>query len=385
MSVIDIVIVVFALAMTGVGYERGLLGSALPLGGFLGGVALGARLAPQLLAGGSHSKYAPLVSAASGVLLGMFLAIALEGLGLGLRERMRGDRFKRIADGVGGAILLAALALGVAWVFGTVALNSAGENNRKLREVVQGSKVLTALNETFPPSGAFLNALRRIDPTPEVKGPQANVAAPDRSVLRDPEVKGSATSVVRILSTACGLGVQGSGWVAGPGIVVTNAHVVAGSDDTTVSVLDGGTFDATVVHYEPRNDLAVLRVDGLAVDPLELAAKPRRGVRSGAIGYPENGPLTVTAARLGRTGRVSSQDSYGRGPVLRSMTPFRGDVRPGNSGGPIVDTDGDVLGTVFAAQVGGDEPSGLAVPNSAVRAALGGELAETGTGPCTAD
>lgn len=385
MSVIDIAIVVFALAMAGVGYERGLLGSALPLAGFLGGVALGARLAPELLADGSSSEYAPLVSAASGVLIGAFLAIALEGVGFRLRERMRAERLTRVADGIGGALLLVALALGVAWVFGTVALNSAGVKNRDLREAVQGSEVLTALNETFPPSGSFLNALRRIDPTPDVKGPEANVRAPDRGVLRDPEVKGSALSVVRILGTACGLGVQGSGWVAAPGIIVTNAHVVAGSDDTTISVNGGGTFDAVVVHYEPRNDLAVLRVEGLSEEPLEIERRPRRGVSAGAIGYPENGPLTVTASRLGRTGLVDSQDSYGRGPLRRLMTPFRGDVRPGNSGGPIVDTDGHVLGTVFAAEVGGRQRSGLAVPNSAVREALAGDLSETGTGPCTAD
>lgn len=385
MSLIDIIIVVFAIAMAAVGYDRGLIASALPLAGFIGGVALGARLAPALLADGSQSQYAPLVSAASGVLLGAFIGVALEGVGAGIRQRMRADTLRRRADGLGGAVLLAALALGVAWVFGTVALNSAGNGNRNLREAVQDSTVLASLNDAFPPSGPLLNALRRFDPTPDVRGPEARVSAPNRDVLRDPDVKRSALSVVRVLSTACGLGVQGSGWVAAPGIVVTNAHVVAGSDDTTVSPVGGGSFDVEVVHYEPKNDLAVLRVDDgeFGLPGLKIAGRSRSGVAAGAIGYPENGSLTVTPARLGRTGKVDSQDSYGRGPVQRLMTPFRGDVRHGNSGGPVVDGHGRVLGTVFASQVGGPSASGLAVPNSAVRSALSGELAATGTGPCT--
>ena len=102
------------------------------------------------------------------------------------------------------------------------------------------------------------------------------------------------------------------------------------------------------------------------------------------IGYPENGPLRFEPARLGRTGRVTSQDSYGRGPVEREMTPFRADVRSGNSGGPLVDLDGRVLTTVFAATTGTGEGNGLGVPNGIVARALDGRLEPTDTGPCAA-
>ncbi len=118
-----------------------------------------------------------------------------------------------------------------------------------------------------------------------------------------------------------------------------------------MSLADGSVFEATVVHYDTLNDLALLAVDGLDAPPLSLA-DGRRGDEAAVIGYPGNGPLTFTPARLGRTGLVTSEDSYGRGPVQRRMTPFRADVRSGNSGGPVVDLNGDVVTTVFAASSG---------------------------------
>jgi S1-C subfamily serine protease len=286
-------------------------------------------------------------------------------------------------DGIGGAVLLATLALLLAWGFGAVALHTSGRQARDLRETVQESTILAALNEVLPPSGPLLHVLRRVDPTPPVvRGPNARVSPPARGNLDDPDVERAAQSTVRVLGTACGLGVAGSGWVAGPGLVVTNAHVVAGEDDTTVTPEGGAELDVDVVHYDPRNDLAILRVPGLALTPVDLVAKPANGTDAAVIGYPENGPLAITPARLGRTGEVTSDDSYGRGPVSRSMTPFRGDVRHGNSGGPVVDRAGDVLTTVFAASQGSGHPEGLGVPNDVVEAALRGRLAPTDTGPC---
>jgi S1-C subfamily serine protease len=187
---------------------------------------------------------------------------------------------------------------------------------------------------------------------------------------------------VKVLGTACGLGVEGSGWVAGPGLVVTNAHVVAGQDDTAVTPPGGGELGAETVHYDPANDLAVLQVDGLSAPALPLVSAPERGTEAAVLGYPENGPLTTTPARLGQTGEVISEDSYGRGPVRRTMTSFRGAVRHGNSGGPAVDAAGRVLTTVFAASVGDGPASGLGVPNEVVSDALQGDLAPTDTGPC---
>jgi S1-C subfamily serine protease len=170
--------------------------------------------------------------------------------------------------------------------------------------------------------------------------------------------------------------------VAEPGLVVTNAHVVAGQGDTTVTTRVGTELDATPVHFEPKNDLAVLRVDGLSGSPLPLASEARRGTAAAVLGFPENGPFTVAPARLGRTTTVLSEDAYGRGPVNRRMTSFRARVRSGNSGGPAVDGDGRVLTTVFAAAVGDGPPSGLGVPNEVVGAALERAGGPVDTGAC---
>lgn len=370
--------------MAAIGWERGLVLSALPLAGFLGGVAIGARIAPSLLAGGAESPYAPAVAAGGGVMLGLFGAIALEGVGRSLSDRLAQSDGLRRADSVGGAALFGALALTITWVFGAVALNLPGQNAREVREAVQRSAILVAVNDFAPPSGAFLNALRRVDPARAVRGPEANVGPPDEKLRSDPDVETAGLSVVRVTGSACGLGVTGSGWIAGPELVVTNAHVVAGQDDTEVTTSDGETLEADALHYEPKNDLAVLNVPGLGGEALKLAAKPRKGTASAAAGYPEGGPFTLSAVRLGRTGTVQSQDSYGRGPVERRMTPFRGEVRSGNSGGPVIDGNGDVLTTVFASSVSGGAPSGLGVPNDIVGDALSGPLDGAGTGPCAA-
>lgn len=383
MSLVDVGIVLFVIALAAVGYTRGLIASALPLVGFVGGIALGARVGPTLLPDGAESSYAPLVAVLTGVLLGAFLAVALDGLGRRIRERI-GAGAVGIADGIGGAILLAALGLLLAWGFGAVALHASGSQARDLREAVQRSVILGALNDALPPSGPLLHVLRRVDPRPIVRGPDADVPPPEPAGVDDPDVRAAGDSSVRVLGTACGLGVEGSGWIAAPGVVVTNAHVVAGQDDTTVTVEGGSALDATAVHYDSRNDLALLVVDGLSAAPLELAERPRKGTDGAVIGYPENGPLRFEPARLGRTGRVNSQDSYGRGPVEREMTPFRGDVRSGNSGGPLVDLDGRVLTTVFAATTGTGQGNGLGVPNRIVARALDGRLEPTDTGPCAA-
>ena len=320
----------------------------------------------------------------AGLVLGATLAVVVEGLAEGLSARLSRGALGSWLDGVGGAALLASLGLLLAWAFGAVALNSPGPGERDLRHALQSSRILTALNGVLPPSGPLLNVLRHIDPTPTISGPNANVRAPERAIASDPDVQRAGDSVVKILGTACGLGIEGSGWVAGPGLVVTNAHVVAGEEDTTVTVRSGGTLDASAVHYEPRNDLAILRVADLDLPALRLAPRVPRGAAAAVLGYPENGPLTISPARVGSTGEVISQDSYGRGPVRRRMTPFRGQVLSGNSGGPAVDASGQVLTTVFAAEQGRGRPGGLGVPDEIVRRALRGSLRPTGTGPCSA-
>ena len=383
LNLVDAGIILFAVALAAVGYQRGLIASALPLAGFVGGAALGARIGPGLLDEGARSPEAPLVAVLTGVLAGAFLAIALGGVGRALRRRVLGTP-AGILDGIGGALLLAALALLITWSLGAVVLHSGNPEARRLREAIQQSAILAALNEALPPSGPLLRVLRRVDPRPVVSGPDADVEPPNKGILAAPAVRRAGESTVRVLGTACGLGVAGSGWVVAPELVVTNAHVVAGEEDTSVATRDGTEVDAVAVHYEPRNDLALLAAPGLPDAPLELAERARRGDDAAVIGYPENGPLAFAAARLGRTGTVISEDSYGRGPVRRRMTPFRADVRSGNSGGPVVDAEGRVVATVFGAATDPGQQGGLGIPSDVVARALTGELAPVDTGACAA-
>jgi S1-C subfamily serine protease len=198
-------------------------------------------------------------------------------------------------------------------------------------------------------------------------------------------VRAASRSIVKVLGTACGLGVQGSGWVAADGVVVTNAHVVAGQDDTTVQVGgEGAEVDAQAIWFDPRNDLAVLRAPGLSgVPALRTNGDAREGTAGAILGFPENGPYHVEPARLGHTATVISQDAYGRGPVRRPITSLRGRVRQGNSGGPVVDGDGRVLTTIFAATVSDGGQSGYGVPDSIVSDAIESASGPVDTGPCS--
>jgi hypothetical protein len=379
-TTLDWIIVAFTLLMAAWGYLQGLVVGALSLAGFVAGAFLGSRLAPLLLKGGSQSPYAPLVTLIAALLVGALLATLLEMLGFEVRRRM-GPALGKL-DGAGGAVLVACVALGFVWVAGAVALQTPGA--RRLRQDIQRSQILRALNGALPPSGSLLNALARFDPLPSLNGPGADVPAPDSRVARDPQVRAAGHSVVRVLGTACGLGVQGSGWVGGDRIVVTNAHVVAGETDTTVQVQGvGPRLAAQAIWFDPHDDIALLRVSGLAgVRPLHIASDTSAG-RSGAVlGFPHDGPYDLEPARLGPTSTVLTQDAYGRGPVRRPITAFRGLVRPGNSGGPVVDTHGNVLATVFAARVGGARHSGFGVPDSVVRAALSRAHGPVKTGAC---
>src|SRR4051812_8740565 len=367
------------------GYQQGFIVGVLSLGGFAIGAFLGSRLGPALLPDGSHSPYAPATALAGALLIGGIVAVSLEGIALNMRRRMLGPRGRRrgvaIAESGGGAALLVALALGFAWLFGAVALNAPGAKG--LRTAVQRSAILRALKDAFPPSSSLINVLHRIDPRVTVSGPSPDVGPPDSKIAHDPDVQAAGDSVVRVLGTACGLGVEGSGWIAAPDLVVTNAHVVAGESDTTVTPSGSGTsLDATAVHYDPENDLSLLHVNGLGGSPLSFAPDVRSGTPGAVLGYPENGPFTITPARVGATGPVITEDSYGRGPITRELTALRGEVRSGNSGGPLVDGDGKVMGTVFAATTQG-KPGGYAVPNDVVAQALSDSSGEVDTGPCT--
>ena len=362
------------------GARQGFVVGALSLAGFALGAVIGTRLGPLLLPEGARSPYAPLFGLMGALLAGSLLATGLGELGQALRRALRVPGFAAF-DGALGAALSGVVALGIAWIAGAAALQLPGQTN--LRRDVQRSEILRRLNDVLPPSGPILNALGRLDPLPSINGPSADVPPPRAAIARKAGVRAAAASVVKVLGTACGLGVEGSGWVARPGLVVTNAHVVAGQSDTTVQA--GGTgprLDAHALVFDATNDIAVLRVDGLQAPALALASNVRSGTSAAILGFPEDGPFTVRAARTGSARTVFSEDAYGRGPVRRRILPLRGVVKHGNSGGPLVDARGRVLGTIFAATVGGPHRGGYAIPDDVVRAELGRASARVSTGPC---
>ena len=383
MTGLDWLIVAFCALLAVLGYAQGFIVGVLSLAGFAVGAFIGARVGPLLLPSGSHSQYAPLFGLLGALLAGGAVASGLEGVGLRARSVLRLPGL-RTADGLLGAALTACVGLGIAWIVGAVALQSSG--SIQLRRDIQRSAILSELNQILPPSGPILNALARFDPLPSVNGPAADVRTPTRGVLAAPGVRAARGSVVRILGTACGLGIEGSGWVAAPGLVVTNAHVVAGETDTKVQIgSDGAQLSAQALEFDPHDDIAVLRVPALDAPVLRLAATPRPGTSAAILGYPLDGPFDAEPARIGQTQMIRTQDAYGTGNILRSITPLRGRTRPGNSGGPLVDGAGQVLATVFAAITGSGANGGFAVPNGLVRAQLSAAQAATGpvsTGPC---
>jgi S1-C subfamily serine protease len=377
---IDWLIVGIVLLLALFGWAQGFVAAALALVGFAIGAWVGTKVGPLVLTDGRRSPWAPAFALIGALIAGAVFALGLEGVGARLRGRVRSPA-ATAADGLLGAALTACVGLGIAWVLGALALANGGDARRE----VQRSAILGRLNEVLPPSSGLLATLSRLDPFPRIDGPEARVAPPRASIAREPGVRTAAESVVKVLGTACGLGVEGSGWVAADGLVVTNAHVVAGQKDTEV-LLRGrppGT-DARVVAFDPRNDVAVLRVPGLSAPALQLVGTPRSGTSAAILGFPGNGPYDVRAGRLGQTREVITQDAYGNGPVRRSLTSLRGAVRSGNSGGPMVDAEGRVVTTIFAATTSGPR-GGFGVPNAIVRITLRRAQSSDGvsTGPCS--
>jgi S1-C subfamily serine protease len=374
---LDWVVLGFAALLAFRGAQQGFVAGALALLGLVAGAVVGGRLASAVLQSGSHSRYAPLIALGGGLLL----VVLFQSLGLRIGLTLRGEVLRipplRSLDTAGGFLLGAAAGLALAWVLGVVALQLPGQTS--LRREVQRSLVLRHLNSLLPPS-TVLQALARLDPFPALGGPLAQVPPPNPQVLRLPGVRGAAPSVVRIVGTACGLGIEGSGWVAAPGMVVTAAHVVAGEHDTAVNPF-GSTakLAARAVAFDPTNDVAVLRVAGLRARPLPLV-DPRPGAEVAVLGYPEDGPFDAAPARIGATIFAVMDDAYGRGPFGRTVTTFRGTARHGDSGGPAVDASGRVETTVFAARAGGG--GGFGVPSSIVRKALANAKGPVSTGPC---
>jgi uncharacterized membrane protein required for colicin V production len=380
-TTLDWMILLFVAILALFGLRQGFIVGVLSFGGFAVGAFVGTRLGPLLLPQGSASPYAPAFGLVGALLAGAILATGLEGLGWRLRRTTMLIPGVGLLDGALGALLSAAVGLGIVWIVAAVAAQI--PTATELRADIQRSVILGELNELLPPSGPILGALARLDPLPSIPGRLPVLAAPPPRIAFDPGVLTASRSVVRVLGTACGLAIEGSGWVVRPEEVLTNAHVVAGEDDTTVEV-EGRSpgLAAQAVAFDPTHDLAVLHVPGLDLPSLRLVPDPASGRAGAILGYPENGPFNVQSARIGQTAVVLTQNAYGQGPVSRLLTPLRGLVRPGNSGGPVVDGAGEVLTTVFAGTTGGGPPGGYGVANATVALDLAGARVPVGIGPC---
>jgi S1-C subfamily serine protease len=294
-------------------------------------------------------------------------------------RRWVSDGPARAFDRGGGVVLGALGGLALAWLLAAVVIFQPGTGDLGLREDVRESRILSTALRLVPPDDV-LGALARADAFPIIPLPAGALPEPDPSVTRSAGARAARQSVVQLSGRACGLITQGSGWVAGDDLVVTNAHVIAGEDDTRVTVAGGPSLSAQPVYVDATNDVAVLRVDGLDLPALAVGAAPRGAEPVTLLGYPGGGPLTARAGTASSPRTTVTSDAYGNGGTVRSIIVTRGTLGPGSSGGPIVDADGDVVAMIFGGS--DDGVSGAAVPPKAIRAALGARLAPVSSGPC---
>ena len=374
MSVTDLLLVAWIAIFALQGAYRGLLAQALSLIGFGIGALAGSWVAPQFLADNSPwVAFASLVGAVVGASL---LGAASVSIAESPRRFLAFRPGLRLLDSVGGAGLGGALGLALAWLLAVVALHQPGLG---FRNDVRNSTILPKLMRAVPPD-RVLQALNRFDPFPELALGGGRLPPPDASVLQSPGAKTAAGSVVKLHGTACGLGTQGSGWVVRKALVATNAHVIAGEHQTTILAPNGQTLDAQPVYVDSQNDVALLRVPSLALDPLAVDRDGKFPRKVVILGYPRDGPLTGTAATAGSPRTVIAPDAYDRRVGARMIVPLRGRVQPGESGGPVVDSRGRVIAMVFAGAKRG--PNGFAIPVELVLRGAAKPLRPVSSGPC---
>ena len=362
MAALDIFIVLFVVLAVLRGARTGFLAGVFSLAGVVVGASVGSRIASSLLPEGSNLVYSvgvTLIGVVAFAVLGEILARLIGG---SLRNRLSHPTSTTL-DNIGGGALGLALSLVLVWAVGVLALQSPPFVG--LHPAVEESRILSSLEERMP-AGLLTRAVAELDPLPEIRGPTPDVAPPEKGILSDPDVRSAASRAVRVTGVACGYGVEGSGWVVARNLVVTNAHVVAGEAATRVQPEGvGRALRAEAVLFDEKNDIAVLRVRKLGLPPLPLAS-PRPGEPAAVIGFPQNGPLDVRPARTGDTGYVKSGDAYNEALVRRIVTSFRVFVRPGNSGGPAVNADGEVISTIFASRADASNV-GYGIPSQVVQ------------------
>jgi S1-C subfamily serine protease len=376
-NVIDVLLLLGVAAFAILGAHRGLAAQALSLGGLAVGAVLGSIVAPHLFS--ENSVWLP-VSGLIGAVAGAFLlSFAARALARPVRAFLVAHPPFGTLDRIGGIALGGLIALAVAWLLAVFALH---EPALGLRAEIRGSAILPRLLSAVPPD-RVLQALNRFDPLPLLPGLPEALPPPDPSVLQSAGARTAAQSVVKLQGTACGVGTQGSGWVVRPGLVATNAHVVAGHDSTRVLAPNGQVLESRPVYVDAANDIALMRVRGLAASSLATSTRDDRSQPVALLGYPRNGPLTSTAGTAGAARTVLSPDAYGHGTRPRIVVPLRGTVQPGESGGPVIDRQGRVVAMIFGGTREGR--GGYAVPVGLVLNAADGDLHPVSPGPCIVD
>jgi S1-C subfamily serine protease len=361
-DVLDLILIVLAAAFAVAGYRQGFIIGVLSFVGFIGGVAVGAIFAPRISQALASSlpwqAFVAILVVFGAAVLGMVVA---SGLGVSIRSRVRG-RPATVIDSLGGAAVNVIAVLLVAWLIGSFVAYSPFP---EISGQVNNSAVLKAVDKVvphdalslpgFPPLRRLLNSgpYTQVFSALGAESPLA-VPAPSPSVLTSPGLKLDRNSIVKVMGVApsCQRRIEGSGFVISPGHILTNAHVVAGvTQQLTVYTVAGQPFRATVVLYDPQIDIAVLDVPGLGATPLHLAGPAAYGASAIVAGYPLNLPFTVDPARLDIAESAIGPNIYQTSQVQRQIYPIRAEVRPGNSGGPLLAPDGKVYGVVFAAAV----------------------------------
>lgn len=389
MNLLDWLLVVLVLAYALSGYWQGFITGAFATGGLLLGGLFGVWLAPVALGDANPSLMVSLGALFIVILAASLGQATLQFAGSRIRDRITWQP-ARALDAVGGAVLSAFAVLLVAWALGVAV---SGSRIGGITPLVRSSTVLAEVDEVLPASaGSALQAFNDVVGTsffPRYLEPFAperivEVGPGPARLLRDPDVQRAEPSVLKIRGTnECGRGVEGSGFVYADNRLMTNAHVVAGIDDPEV-VIGDDSVDAETVYYNPDIDVAVLAFDGGGITPLafDLDVAPEAGVA--ILGYPQDGPYHVEPGRVRAEQRLRSPNIYGDGAVIREVFSLRGRILPGNSGGPIVTSGGEVAGVVFAASVT-DQDTGYALTADQVAAAADAgrtSSAEVSTGGC---
>ena len=359
MNLLDIALIVATVMFAIGGFRQGFVTAALSFCGFFGGAVLGAQLADPVagrLAQDSSWRIAVAVAVVLALaLLGQVLAVSL---GNQLRQRLTW-RPAQTVDSILGAVVSAVAVLLVFWM---VATPLASAPFPRVASAVRDSQVIRGVDDVVPQRvrslySSLRDTVRSYD-FPEVFGPLVptrvrQVPAPDPALLRTRAVTTVRPSVVKItgLAASCARRVEGSGFVYARDRIMTNAHVVAGIDQPSVQVA-GERREATVVLYDPDRDVAVLHVPDLGLQPLSFAPRPvDTGADAIVLGYPEDGPFFAGAARIRDRMEIRGPDIYNDRTVTREVYSIYGDVRSGNSGGPLIAPNGSVLGVIFAAAV----------------------------------